>query len=393
MHAIGGPDAVVIRTPVRLKGADFRTSGRFTVAAGETVPFVLTCFRSHLADPAAIDPEAAAEGDRRLVAQMGRAVQLRRALARPGGALADHAEGADPCGDGRDRGGADHLAARGDRRRPQLGLPLLLAARRDLHALRAAEVRLPRRGGGLAALAAQGGGGLARADAAALRHRRRAAAARARARLAPGLRRQPSGPHRQPGADPGAARRARRDDGRPARRARAPARPARRRLAAAGQAGRVHGEVLDRPRPRHLGDARAAAALHPLQGDGLGGARPGDEGGDPLRAAGAGRPLAGGRRPDPRRGLPRGVRRGAAAASCSTTAARVARRGAPDAAAGRLPAARGPADRRHGQGDPGAALRRRAGAPLRPRRRARRDAGRRGGVPRLLVLARRTTWR
>ena len=60
LRAIGGPDAVVIRTPVRLKGADFRTRGRFTVAAGETVPFVLTCFRSHLADPAAIDPEARA---------------------------------------------------------------------------------------------------------------------------------------------------------------------------------------------------------------------------------------------------------------------------------------------------------------------------------------------
>ena len=32
MHATGGPDAVVIRTPVPLKGADFRTRGRFTVA-------------------------------------------------------------------------------------------------------------------------------------------------------------------------------------------------------------------------------------------------------------------------------------------------------------------------------------------------------------------------
>ncbi|HET9069191.1 MAG TPA: trehalase-like domain-containing protein, partial [Amaricoccus sp.] len=59
MHATGGPDAVVIRTPVRLKGADFRTRGRFIVSAGETVPFVLTCYRSHLPDPAAIDPEAA----------------------------------------------------------------------------------------------------------------------------------------------------------------------------------------------------------------------------------------------------------------------------------------------------------------------------------------------
>jgi GH15 family glucan-1,4-alpha-glucosidase len=58
MHAIAGPNAVVIRTPVRLRGADFRTRGSFTVAAGETVPFVLTCFPSHLPDPAPDDPEA-----------------------------------------------------------------------------------------------------------------------------------------------------------------------------------------------------------------------------------------------------------------------------------------------------------------------------------------------
>ena len=212
-------------------------------------------------------PGGAARRDRGLVAQVGGAVQLPGSLARPGGAIADHPEGADPRRDRGDRRGADHLAARGDRRRPQLGLPLLLGARRDLHALRAAEVGLPRRGARLAAVAAQGGGGHARADAAALRHRRRAAAARARAALAPGLRRQPAGPRRQPGAEAGSARRARRDDGLAARRADPPPRPARRRLAAAGQAGRVHGEVLVGARPRHLGDARAAAALHPLEGD------------------------------------------------------------------------------------------------------------------------------
>jgi GH15 family glucan-1,4-alpha-glucosidase len=57
MRAIGGPDAIVIRTPVALKGANFRSSGSFTVAEGETVPFVLTCFRSHVAEPPTIDPE------------------------------------------------------------------------------------------------------------------------------------------------------------------------------------------------------------------------------------------------------------------------------------------------------------------------------------------------
>ena len=220
MHAIGGPDAVVIRTPVPLKGADFRTRGRFTVAAGETVPFVLTCFRSHLPEPEAIDPEARLEETVDWWRQWTGQCSYQGPWRDAGGALAHHAEGADPCGDRRDRRGADDLAARGDRRRAQLGLPLLLGAGRDLHPLRAGEVGLPRRGGGLAAVAAPGGGGLARADAAALRHRRRAAAARARAALAPGLCRQPAGPGRQPGADPGAARRARRDDGRAARRAR-----------------------------------------------------------------------------------------------------------------------------------------------------------------------------
>jgi GH15 family glucan-1,4-alpha-glucosidase len=52
---------VVDRTPEALKGADFRTRGRFTVGPGETVPFALTCFPSHLAEPAAIDPADALE--------------------------------------------------------------------------------------------------------------------------------------------------------------------------------------------------------------------------------------------------------------------------------------------------------------------------------------------
>ena len=58
----------------------------------------------------------------------------------------DHAEGAHLRADGRDRRRADHVAARGARRRAQLGLPLLLGARRDAHAAVAALRRLP--GGG-----------------------------------------------------------------------------------------------------------------------------------------------------------------------------------------------------------------------------------------------------
>ena len=43
-------------------------------------------------------------------------------------------------------GGADDVAARGDRRRAQLGLPLLLDPRLELHDRRAARARVPRRG-------------------------------------------------------------------------------------------------------------------------------------------------------------------------------------------------------------------------------------------------------
>ncbi|MBI1212368.1 MAG: glycoside hydrolase family 15 protein [Alphaproteobacteria bacterium] len=54
--AIAGPDAVVIRTPVPLEGKNFRTSGTFTVAEGERVPFVMTSFDCLLDIPPAIDP-------------------------------------------------------------------------------------------------------------------------------------------------------------------------------------------------------------------------------------------------------------------------------------------------------------------------------------------------
>ncbi len=57
-RAIAGPDMVVMHTPVPLRGKDLKTYADFTVAPGETVPFVLTHGSSHLAPPQAIDPEA-----------------------------------------------------------------------------------------------------------------------------------------------------------------------------------------------------------------------------------------------------------------------------------------------------------------------------------------------
>jgi GH15 family glucan-1,4-alpha-glucosidase len=57
--AVAGPDMVVLRTPVQLRGKDFTTIGDFTVSAGQAIPFVLSYSASHLPAPAAIDPQKA----------------------------------------------------------------------------------------------------------------------------------------------------------------------------------------------------------------------------------------------------------------------------------------------------------------------------------------------
>ena len=85
---------------------------------------------------------------------------------------------------GRDRRCPDDLAAGGDRRRAQLGLPLLLAARRLVHAGAAGPDRLHGGGGRLARLALPGDRRRPEPAAAHVRHRRRAPADRARAALA-----------------------------------------------------------------------------------------------------------------------------------------------------------------------------------------------------------------
>jgi GH15 family glucan-1,4-alpha-glucosidase len=59
LRAVAGPDMVVLRTPVRLTGQNMKTVGEFEVAAGETVPFVLTYALSHVLPPEPIDPVSA----------------------------------------------------------------------------------------------------------------------------------------------------------------------------------------------------------------------------------------------------------------------------------------------------------------------------------------------
>jgi GH15 family glucan-1,4-alpha-glucosidase len=57
--AIAGPDMVVLRTAVPLRGENLRTVGEFTVGEGETTAFALTHGPSHLPVPPPIDTAAA----------------------------------------------------------------------------------------------------------------------------------------------------------------------------------------------------------------------------------------------------------------------------------------------------------------------------------------------
>jgi GH15 family glucan-1,4-alpha-glucosidase len=57
--AIAGPDMVVLRTPVEVRGKKMTTVAEFEVKSGDLVPFVLTYQASHLPVPKPIDPAQA----------------------------------------------------------------------------------------------------------------------------------------------------------------------------------------------------------------------------------------------------------------------------------------------------------------------------------------------
>jgi GH15 family glucan-1,4-alpha-glucosidase len=59
LRAIAGPDMVVLRTPVAVRGEDMKTVGEFTVSAGQSVPFVLTYSPSHESMPGPVESETA----------------------------------------------------------------------------------------------------------------------------------------------------------------------------------------------------------------------------------------------------------------------------------------------------------------------------------------------
>jgi GH15 family glucan-1,4-alpha-glucosidase len=59
LRAIAGPDMLLLRTEVPLRGEALTTVGEFAVAAGEQVSFVLTYAPSHLAPPQPVTPSSA----------------------------------------------------------------------------------------------------------------------------------------------------------------------------------------------------------------------------------------------------------------------------------------------------------------------------------------------
>jgi GH15 family glucan-1,4-alpha-glucosidase len=59
LRAIAGPDMVVLQTPVHVQGRNLTSVAEFEVAAGDSVPFVLTHGPSHLDLPVGVEPLAA----------------------------------------------------------------------------------------------------------------------------------------------------------------------------------------------------------------------------------------------------------------------------------------------------------------------------------------------
>jgi GH15 family glucan-1,4-alpha-glucosidase len=57
IRAVGGPDTLLLHTPVPLHGENLTTAADFTVSEGQRVPFVLMWHPSHEPDPAPLDPE------------------------------------------------------------------------------------------------------------------------------------------------------------------------------------------------------------------------------------------------------------------------------------------------------------------------------------------------
>ena len=186
--AVAGPDALRLDTPVETRRRELHDAGVVRRVGGRR-----GAVRAHVVRVARAGAGARPGGrrgrrHRAVVPGVDRQVRSRRPA---GAALAAHAEGADLRADRRHRRRADDVAAREARRRAQLGLPVLLGARRHARTRRDAQRRLRRGGRRVARLAAarRRGGPARHADH--VRLRRRTPPHGARARLADAATRAP----------------------------------------------------------------------------------------------------------------------------------------------------------------------------------------------------------
>ena len=156
--AIAGPDALSLWAPVHSSGEEMTTVAQFTVKEGDQVPFVLDLVPVPRGGAPPGRPPLRHRGHPVVVGGLGLDDALRRPVARCGHAVPHHPEGPDLPAHRGNRGRRHHVAARDARWGPELGLPVLLAARRHLDARVAHAGRLLRRGHGLAQLAGADGG-------------------------------------------------------------------------------------------------------------------------------------------------------------------------------------------------------------------------------------------
>ena len=323
--AIAGPDGLALWTPLRTRGEGMRTVSEFTLREGQQESFVLTYFSSHGDVARPVSAQYAIEETKRWWqdwadlanfephewrdAVVRSLITLKALTYAPTGGIVAAPTTSLP---------------ESARRRAQLGLPLLLAARRDLHAVRPDGRGLPRRGGRLGAT------GCCARSRATRRSSRSCTASPARrnltedeSRLASRLRRLEPGPDRQRRRRAVPARRLRRGARRAARGPpHWPRRPP-------GPAWDLELALLDfletgwnepddgiwevRGPRRHFTHSKVMAwvavdrAVSDVEDFGLEGPR---------------RPVAGPARRDPRRGVRQGLRRRSATPSLSTTARR-----------------------------------------------------------------------
>ena len=149
-----GPDAFRLSTPLPLEVEDGTVRAEFVAVEGARERLDADLASLLRGDAAGRGRRLGARAHGGVVARVERALHVRGRLPRRGADLADRAQGDDLRDDRRGDRGADDVAAGGHRRRAQLGLPLLLAARLGARARGAARRRLHRRGAGLPRLPA-----------------------------------------------------------------------------------------------------------------------------------------------------------------------------------------------------------------------------------------------